>query len=127
VKPHGKKAKGATKSRAAHGPRPDGHLTPKDAEAELRAILTRALPERAARRIQRTFGQACCRFVGYSTLSRGTLATAQLSSGDSGIDEACLQRFPKACRATGPSARRRGSTATPFFMAPPDGTARIGA
>jgi hypothetical protein len=43
VKPYGKTARGATKWRAADGSRPAGHLTPKEAEAELRSILAAAL------------------------------------------------------------------------------------
>jgi integrase len=65
VKQNGTTPRGATKWRAADGPKPDGHLTPKDAEAELQAILVGAPRERPARRIQPTFAEACDEWLRY--------------------------------------------------------------
>src|SRR3954447_544843 len=65
VKPHGKTAKGAAKWRAAGGPKPDGHLTPREAEAAPARRLAAApsAPTRAS--ALHTFGEACSKWLRY--------------------------------------------------------------
>src|SRR3954447_6173631 len=67
VKPHGRTARGAIRWRAADGPKPTPeHLTPADAEALLRHILTEA--ERASGQPAMptvTFGAACAEWLRY--------------------------------------------------------------
>ena len=65
VKPHGRTARGAIKWRAADGPRPAGHLAPKEAEAELRSILATAPREPRVGRVQHTFAEACEEWLRY--------------------------------------------------------------
>jgi integrase len=72
VKPHGTTPRGATRWRAADGPRPDGYLTPRDAEAALRDLLAAAPRSRPAPRVAvRTFGEACDEWLRYVEHDRG--------------------------------------------------------
>jgi len=65
VKPHGKTPKGAARWRASDGPKPDGFLTPRDAEEVLRELLAGAPKEKRPRRIERTFAEACDEWLRY--------------------------------------------------------------
>ncbi len=65
VKPHGKTSKGATKWRAADGPKPHGFLTPRDAHEALQELLTSAPKEKRPTRVAHTFGQACGEWLRY--------------------------------------------------------------
>ncbi len=65
VKPHGQTAKGAVKWRAAGGPKPEGFLTPRDAEEALRLLLAAAPREKPVGRVQHTFGEACDEWLRY--------------------------------------------------------------
>ncbi|MEY2512974.1 MAG: hypothetical protein QOJ89_332, partial [bacterium] len=65
VKPHGKTAKGAPKWRAADGPKPDGVLTPRDAEQALRELLLDAPAEPPLVRVEHTFREACEEWLRY--------------------------------------------------------------
>ena len=65
VKPYGTTPRGATRWRAADGPRPAGHLTPKEAEAELRSILVAAPREPRVGPVQHTFAEACDEWLRY--------------------------------------------------------------
>ncbi|MGH2970186.1 MAG: tyrosine-type recombinase/integrase [Solirubrobacteraceae bacterium] len=65
VKSHGKTSKGATKWRAADGPKPHGFLTPRDAHEVLQELLTSAPKEKRPIRVAHTFGQACDEWLRY--------------------------------------------------------------
>jgi integrase len=65
VKPHGKTSKGATRWRAADGPKPDGFLTPRDAAEALQDLLARAPKQKPPVRVTHTFGQACDEWLRY--------------------------------------------------------------
>ena len=65
AKPHGKTAKGAVKWRAADGPKPEGHLTPRDAEAALAQLLGEAPPDPTPASARHTFGEACSEWLRY--------------------------------------------------------------
>jgi integrase len=65
VKPHGQTAKGAPRWRAADGPKPDGFLTPRDAEQALRELLVEAPAEPPVARVEHTFGEACEEWLRY--------------------------------------------------------------
>jgi integrase len=65
VKPNGATARGATKWRAADGTKPDGFLTPREAEDELRALLAGATRSTQPRARVRTFGDACDEWLRY--------------------------------------------------------------
>src|SRR4051794_29126357 len=72
VKAHGKTARGATKWRAAYGPKPDdGWLTPAEAEERLRELLS-ASPRTATPRPGAgvTFGEACAEWLRYVEFDR---------------------------------------------------------
>jgi integrase len=72
VKPHGRTARGAIRWRAADGPKPSPeHLTPADAEALLRHIITEA--ERASGQPATpvvSFGAACAEWLRYTEHDR---------------------------------------------------------
>jgi integrase len=65
VKPHGTSAKGAQRWRAADGPKPEGFLTPRDAEDRLRELLDGAPREKTAPRVVYTFEDACNHWLRY--------------------------------------------------------------
>jgi hypothetical protein len=65
VKPHGKTAKGATRWRVADGPKPDGYLSPRDAQDALQDLLAGAPKERRPARVTHTFGEACEEWLRY--------------------------------------------------------------
>ncbi len=71
VKPHGKSPKGATRWRAADGPKPDGFLSPRDAQQALRDLLASAPKERLPARVTHTFGEACDEWLRYVEHDRG--------------------------------------------------------
>lgn len=65
VKRHRKTAKGAPKWRAADGPKPEGFLSPRDAEQALRDLLVDAPAEPVVARVEHTFGEACEEWLRY--------------------------------------------------------------
>lgn len=62
VKPNGKTPRGATKWRTAAGSKPDGYLSPPEAEAELASLL-HTKPEQRATVHAGTFGEACAAYL----------------------------------------------------------------
>ncbi len=72
VKRHGTTARGATKWRAADGSKPDGYLTPADAEGRLAELLAASPrePTIAKQHRGKTFDEACAEWLRYLEFDR---------------------------------------------------------
>ncbi|MEJ7892348.1 MAG: tyrosine-type recombinase/integrase [Solirubrobacteraceae bacterium] len=70
VRAHGSTERGGTKWRAAAGRKPDGFLSPKDAEEELRKILASAPRGKLPALKRHTFGEACAEWLRYIEFDR---------------------------------------------------------